>query len=256
MSFIKDYAFSAVTDYIYDSSNITLANSLATIKLIGASYTTSNVTIIVNEEIQIEGLSSFSESSIKTGSDAIRYTLSKNDTWYYYSSLSGSWIESNGTYSQTNSASQITLYARQFSHTPVATKFKAYLHSDNGTTTPSLDNVRIIYNFGGTSNPVNITTVWGYSLNSDGTPNVTEIKAYLNKAITNYSNNTLVRKTEITTIPNSITGYWELELIDNENMETGLAYYFEFCPTTRKKYKKYVPEIEFIEYNSLNSSAD
>lgn len=101
-------------------------------------------TIGLTETAGILSWNDFVETVTKSGSDEIKYILSDNDgaTWYYYS---GGWTISNGTYSQSNTAAEINTNIGSFFTVNNKINVKCFLHSNDGTSTPELDDIKINY---------------------------------------------------------------------------------------------------------------
>lgn len=85
-------------------------------------------------------LSVFTETSTKPSGTELKYNISSDNgvTWKYWNG--SSWTVANGTYSQANTSSEINTNVYTLS-TSGTFKFKAFLHSDNGSQTPLLDNI-------------------------------------------------------------------------------------------------------------------
>lgn len=180
-------------------------------------YYTDNPTILMNTAIRLEGLDSFTETATKTGSDEIKYILKKDSDWYYWDGAA--WSISNGTYAQSSTASDIETNKASFTSSIVVTQIKLFLHSEDGSTKPEISNLKVSYDFAGEDpDTINTCIVWGYSLNNDGTADTSPIKIKLNKGIVQYKNYTMVSQEEKTITPDSLNGYFEIELVETANM--------------------------------------
>jgi hypothetical protein len=206
-------------------SQMSVSDLTATV--VGQTYNLTNPTIEGNTDWRHEGLEGFIETATKSGSDEIKYVLKKGTSWYYHNG--STWTTTDGaTYAESNTAAEIEAAKATFTTEAVISKFKAFLHADTGITTPELDNLQIDYNFSG-DNPdtVNTCTVWGYSKNADNTINTERVTTQITDEVAQYKTNTTLLQTEIGVIPNSTTGYWELELIENVNMDGTVKYKFK-----------------------------
>jgi len=189
-----------------------------------AQYPLTNPTIEINETWRLEGLEGFTETSTKAGSDAIQYYLKQGTTKYYYS---GGWVESDGTYSQSTSAADIETNKATFTTNIITFGCVLFLHSDSGDTTPEIDLLEIDYDYAGeTPDTINTCIVYGYSKNLDNSVDDTQVSVKLNKNSTQYKTNTNLVSEDVITTPGVTDGYWEIELIETENMTTGSKYIF------------------------------
>jgi len=123
------------------------AESANTYTIAGTYYTDNPVIQPIYGAFYDDDLYSFAEVSTVTGSDAIKYQVSNNGyEWYYYDS--SNWVTATGGYTggQVNTAAEINTNLATFMSTVDTTGefyYRAYLHSDDGTTTPQLDRVDI-----------------------------------------------------------------------------------------------------------------
>lgn len=134
------------------------------------TYYTDDPTIYKTTGLtEASGVSSwdgFIETSTKTGSDEIKYNLSDDDgvTWYYWSGAA--WVAANGTYAQANTATEVNSNIGSFSTASDKINVKVFLHSDDGTSTPKLDNIEVAYTTSAsyaTSDPtIETNTGWAY----------------------------------------------------------------------------------------------
>jgi len=188
----------------------------------GKIYPDDDPTVTFNSTIRMEGLEGFDETASKTGSDEIKYILRKESTDYYWDGAA--WSSSNGTYAQSNTAAEIETNKASFASLGTTVTVIAFLHSNDGSTTPELDQVTVEYDFSGeASDDISICTVYGYQTDSEGNPSTAAVTATLTKDGVKYKDNILIRKTLITVTPNS-EGYFELDLIETENMEGDVKY--------------------------------
>jgi len=106
-------------------------------------YTTTNPTIVPTSGFAFSSaVNSFTEISTKPGSDELRYHVSSDNgtTWKYWNG--SAWAVTDDSYSQANDESVI--------NTNIATLaasgtflFRALLHSDDGATTPEIDDITV-----------------------------------------------------------------------------------------------------------------
>lgn len=210
----------------FTDSNIQSAVSQLTASLTAQIYPTDNPTIEPAGVLGIESLDDFAEVATKPGSNDIRYTLKKNGDYYYHDGAD--WVVSDGTYAQTNSITEILTNKSTFTTTQISFKWKAFLHSGDGSETPDLTSISVTYDFFGVVDDLEKCIVWGYNINSDCSPNSNKIEIKPSRNVVKYKNTVVVLDEIITVIPNSNTGYWEVELLENENMDGDTFYFFIF----------------------------
>lgn len=185
--------------------------------LTGQTYPDDDPTIEVNETLALDELLTFVETSTKSGSDEIKHILKKGSDYYYWSG--SAWAVSDGTYSQSNTATEITTNIASFTTVNVVSQLKSFLHSNDGSTTPELDQIVITYDFGGDQqDELSYCEVYFYSRNDDGTVNTNDVMATLSSDVVRYKDNVLLDSTPITVTPRA-DGYVELVLIENVNMQ-------------------------------------
>lgn len=201
------------------------------------TYPCNSPTVTFDDTIRCEGVITFSETATKTGSDEIKYTLSKGSQEYYYSS---GWVVSDGTYSQSNTATEINA-ALPFPSEDATVTIKMFLYSDDGSTTPTIDQVDITYDFHAPdSDTINKCIVYAYNVDGEGSPSTETITITPSGDALQYKDNVILQMTAITITPDA-DGYWEAELVETENMEDSPFYTFDFG---NRSYKKTVPDQE------------
>lgn len=192
-----------------DSNTLSAYDTLTANMNVDIGYLTTNPTILTNTSFKSDGLVNFIETAIKNGSDQIKYTLLKDSTEYWNNT--GTWETSDGTYSQSNLASEILTYIDDFLTEGYGynIKVKAFLHSDDGTSTPYLDNILISYNFSGDDYTLSETVIYSNNFTIDGEALIESLTV---KPVYNiYGLTTIIRNEEvIVTIQNN--GYFEVHL--------------------------------------------
>ncbi len=137
-------------------------------------YSLANPTTIYNAIIRTDGLVSLTETSSKSGNDEIKYILRKDSIDYYHNG--SAWVISDGTYSQSNTVTEVNTNAATFTTTPVNLQIVDFKHSDDGSTTPTLSNVEVTFDFAGESPVLTEVTIWSYLRNLDSPINGEVIK--------------------------------------------------------------------------------
>jgi hypothetical protein len=210
--------------------------SLTANMTVNIGYLTTNPIIQPIDYFRSDALENFLITAIIIGDDLIKYALKKGTVCYYWAGTA--WAVST-SYAQSNTAAEILTHLNGFLSASSLCNVKIYLHSDDGTTTPQIDNVRFDYSYGGET-PDSITTciVWGWAKNTQGLPVQINVFARLNKDYAKYKSYTMAARNAIT-ITSDSSGYWEIELIETVNMETGTKYIFNFDDT--REYARSVP---------------
>ena len=125
-------------DVVFQANNTTqmdIGNLVLTYS--GQIYPTDNPTILTNSSFFASEIVTFTESKTITGSDEVKYVLSIGGTPKW--SNAGTVETSNDTYAESNTETEITTDIADFVTTKHSIKLKAFLHSNDGSTTPELD---------------------------------------------------------------------------------------------------------------------
>lgn len=214
----------------------------------GQIYSTDNEKITPIEDIRIDSLGNLAETVAKTGSDDIKYAISVDGVEKYWNG--SSWATSSG-YAQTNSVSEINtnapaLIALGSNIIPII-----YLHSEDGSTTPEINNLIVTgdYSADAPTAPVTIP-VYGYIYDSEGTALSGVSVAAMPFGKYGYNREIDVSQKLINTTTNA-DGYWELQLIETTNMPDGAKYIITISGSNYlKRYVVSVPS-GAISYNIL-----
>jgi hypothetical protein len=209
-----------------DTNTQSYVDKLTANMRVNNGYLTTNPTIEPTGSFEMDGLEGFVETATKSGSDEIKYILKKDNTWYYHNGTS--WVVSNQSYSQSNTAVEIQTYKGSFTSTGISFKWRGFLHSGDGTDTPELDSLTISYDFFSSGESLNKCVVWGYAYDAEGDPSDDNIIIKLNAGVVKYKTETTIVNETITITPNSNNGYWEVELVENDNMANSVKYIFNF----------------------------
>lgn len=177
------------------------------------TYPTDNPTVLINTGTIMDGLDGFVEVASKSGADEIKYILVIDGVDTYFNG--SAWVTSDGTYAQSNTAAEIqTNKATLDISGGISEKTKAFLHSDDGTTTPTLTSVTIDYNFAaGSPTSADTCIIYGWLKDALDNPRVgVTVKA--TPELDFKSNDILVTAfgTTVSTTTDS-NGYWELNLV-------------------------------------------
>jgi hypothetical protein len=94
-------------------------------------------------KIWVEDFFSSAFTEEKEGTDEIKYIMVVDGSKMYHDGAS--WIASNGTYAQTNTAAEVSTNISELISTRKQVGFEAHLYTEIGYTTPSLDAVSFSY---------------------------------------------------------------------------------------------------------------
>jgi len=198
-----------------------------TLTYTGQDYSTTNPTIVPNSGFYADGLNSFSATTTATGSDAVKYTIYVNGTEKYWDGAT--WSSSSG-YAQSNTESEINTNCGDLDISSGALiKPVAYIHSDDGSSTPDIEDITADYDYFNPPSPApDICLVNGYLLDANTNPIsgaiieaniVTTSGEFIDLA------NYWVTGNKISTTSNS-NGYFELILIRSTEYVGTVVYDF------------------------------
>lgn len=106
-------------------------------------YPTDNPYVDWNSSFKGSELTDFVETATKTGADEIKYVIKIDGNFKYYNA---GLQDSDGSYPQANTAAEILANIGDFLTTRAVVAFRAFLHSDDSSTKPDLDNLSVSYN--------------------------------------------------------------------------------------------------------------
>lgn len=179
-------------------------------------YSTVDPTITHTAGILMDSLVSFTPAVVAAGNDAVKYLLNIDGADTYWDGTD--WVASNGTYAQSNTAAEIDDNAAALDLTDGKTvKVVVFLHSDNGTTTPSISSIAIVHGFAvaAPTAPAECV-VFGFVFDHTGAP-VQGAKVKVTNAAYFHHSNYYV-KAHVAEVVTDADGYWELDLIETETV--------------------------------------
>ena len=133
------------TIVFFDSNTQASISNLIANMSVDIGYLTTNPYLEIISALEIDALLGFSATITKTGSDAIQF-IAKKDNDYRYVNVD-TWENSDESYLQTNLYSLINTYVSTFISNRANFKWRAYLHSDDGQSTPALSGVSLSYRY-------------------------------------------------------------------------------------------------------------
>lgn len=186
-----------------------------TVTATGQQYCVSNCTIYPNSSLRIDELQSFVEAIVKSGSDDVKYAMRVNGINKYWNG--SAWVDSTG-YAESNTATEINTNATSLVSIGSDVLPFIYLHSEDGTTTPEVDEITISGDFSGPTpgEPV-VIPVYGNVYDVHGNPlsGITVTAKLLQKST---YNDELDISTDVGSTLTDTNGYWELKLAETDSM--------------------------------------
>lgn len=211
----------------FDGNNQMNVSDL-TIGLTAQIYDTNNPSIEPNTAISADQIITFVETVNKSGSDDIRYVIKVNGVRKYWN---GSAVADSSGYAQSNTAEEIQANGSEFTGVLIPV---IYLHSNDGTTTPNIDNLAYTYDYNPPAIDVTVVNVYGYIYKSDGQPD-TEAKVKITvPELTEGATTNINVPYQFVEIEADEDGGWETDLILS-SLLGDVEYIFEFIPSDGKK---------------------
>jgi hypothetical protein len=191
-------------------------------------YPTTNPTIEPDASFRTDEIESLVVTYVATGSDAVNCVMKKGDTWYYWTG--SAWASTAGNlYAESSTVADAMTNITTLVTASEEVKIKFFLHSHDGTTSPSVSGALFTYSYGGdTPDTIDRCLVWGYAKNNGESVNTTSFVVYLEKDHVNYKTNTIIRQERITITPDT-SGYFKQKLVETENMKGSPRYIFEWA---------------------------
>jgi len=231
---------------LFPDINTQSSVSELTADLTAQIYPTDNPAVEVDASFGTQKLEGFTETATKTGSDEIKYILKKGTVWYYHNG--STWVTSNGTYAQSNTTAEILAAIATFTTVTATVKVKLFLHSTDGGTSPSIDLLEIDYDFSDVPDDISKCIVYGHQkVNGDAC--IDRITVRLSEDGVLYKTDTILRNYEIFITPDS-TGYFEVELIETDNMSNTPNYVWNIG---KQKYISQVSDQSTCAFHSLKN---
>lgn len=178
------------------------------------TYPTDDPTIRPVATIPADALLSFTATDTVAGSDEVRWTVRVDGVEQWWNGAA--WVASSGALAETNTATEINDNAAALDISSGASiTVTAYLHSDDGSTSPELEQSTFSYSFFvPTATAPNQCVVYGWFLELDGSPRVgatVEVDAprfVHGSYVVNFS----------ASVVTDATGYWELSIVETESI--------------------------------------
>lgn len=194
-----------------------------TITFDAEGYSPFDPTVLQNSTVLADELEGFVETTASkpSGSD-IKYTIVLNSQQNYFDGAN--WVNSDGTFLQSNTAAEIESNKTSLDISSGANlKVNAFLHSDDGSVTPTLTTVTVSYSF--FINPTNPPEclVYGWALDMEGNGDLgATISAFVPGNGGFFHGNNLVFVQSETTA--DVNGYWEMSLVETETIGKSIRF--------------------------------
>jgi len=202
-----------------------------TLTYTGQAYSTADPTVKPAVTQTVTALAGFTETSTATGSDSITYTIEVDGQQKYWSGVA--WVDSNGTLAQTNTAADVTTNIGTLDLAGgKATRWVAYLHSDDGSTTPNIDEVEYCITF---FNPAEVLPdsciISGYTLDTDGNVLANASVSVLPRDAGFIAAKNFYMPKQRTTVTSAADGFFQIKLIQSAQFDTPVNYDFRIIPS-------------------------
>jgi hypothetical protein len=201
-------------------------------------YNTSNPYITLPFVLRYANIASMVVNTNDLGE--VRGLIEKEGKKYYYM---GEWIESDGTFDQSNLITVLIANINSFEPGKVKNiQIGLFLHSAGGVDTPRVMDIRFIYGCLQAA-ILGKVKIYGYVENiQDNVDNY----VMLDRDKTLLGNKIILRE-KIEIIPDK-EGYFEIDLYSTDNMQDGAGYTFVFGDS---RYYRFVPDVLEAGFNEL-----
>lgn len=204
--------------HFHDTNDLDAVSTLEAVVTVNTGYPTTNPYLELNTSIRADSLISIIETATKSGSDEVKYIFIQNSDYIWYDSTLGDFTASDGTYAQSNSASELQAILPAFSDLTYDYGMRIFLHSDDGTTTPELDTLALTYDLAGDDpDDIYLCEVVFDLFQTDADADTQDIIIELVNDPVQYKDNVIIRKERYTKTPN-INGRVTQKLAETINM--------------------------------------
>ena len=197
---------------VFPDSNTQSSVSELTANMNVDIYLTTNPKIKPSTTIRTNDYQDIVATINTSGSDSATFTMEVNGVEKYWTG--SAWADSSG-YSQSNTFTEIDTNLSTLLSDISDVRWVMYLHSENGTTSPTCELITITYNFSGeTPDTINLCEVWWHMAEGN------KVYIYLKNDGIKYKNNVLLRREDYNfEIEAPANKYCEVELPDTVNMQ-------------------------------------
>lgn len=240
------------TKVFFVNSNTQQSVDNLDITYVGQIFPTDNPTIKPVTVLATDDLLEFAAELTAIGSDTIKFTIEVNGVEKYWNG--SAWQTSTG-YSETNTYEEINTNAESLIEAGTNIKFVAYLHSNDGTTTPELTSVSYAYDFFAPfSDLPDKTILHGTLLGPNGNPQENAVIT-MTPSVSGFlaDKNTWINNNTITTKADS-SGNFEIEIFSSELFVDPVTYTIVIAPVGGTPYSianKTIPDVISIQLSDL-----
>jgi len=209
---------------VFNSGSTASTVTQTVITYTGQQYS-PNGYILPSQPIQTSAMSSYSETETLPSGTGIQACLKVNGIFQYWNG--SAWVVSDGSYSQSNTASVIAANISSLSLGSNSTVYiKWNLNTTNPLTTPTLTESDITYNFGQVISNPNTCSVYGRLINISGQAEVGAILTFTrniqNSLYTESGDNVVLN--ESVSVSTDINGEFIIPLIYSSQLGTNNTY--------------------------------
>lgn len=216
-------------------------------------YSVLNPTIVSNAYLSAEGLTSFAATVTETGSDTITFTVEVDAVEYYWD---GAAWATGGSFANSNTAADInTNVATLDLSAGVNMRIIAYIHSNDGSSTPILSDITVNYDYYDIPAPLpNQCLVTGYLSDVLNNPIVgATVSVRPSRIFTIDGTDTTIFRSWIT-VTTDANGYFEAPVFPSTDAAGDeVTYDFKFTSGTETiyRYNLTVPDQAQIDFGDL-----
>lgn len=243
---------------VFPSSNTQSSVAQLDLSYSGNGYAEDNPSITANSTFSANDLTVLEVTYAQSGSDDVHINFLVNGAEKYWTGAA--WATSNGTYAQSSTIAAAianigTLLTGSGYGLPV--KPKIYLHSADGSTTPTITSTAITYDFQATQPDESPTCVVHHTLKDAGNAAISSAKIVAKpiRLPRNAAAQDAMIFKEVSTTSDS-NGQWDLDLIRSSSLEGSAQYVFTFLMPDGKftELKRTVPDQDSISFDSLSKA--
>jgi hypothetical protein len=232
------FQYDTAAHFTFDATKVEVSGSTVRLKdLGGATYAITNPTVTSQFRVPFTTITAFAHTASTPAGSQIKYCLRIDQVDYWYNSTSAAWEESDGTYSQANTQSEIsaaltTLVADLSLSGNHWVTVKAFLHSDAGTARPTLTDVTVTATqVDGAADEIDECLISAYLTDLFGADYVHDPDFPVRLNVKNhrpfFHGNRLVRPFLKSVAFNS-SGYAEISIIETESIGENLEFFITY----------------------------